>query len=81
MTHKMLVRLGKCPPGLFIFDGEHLGFKSEYHTESRSRPGVWQSDAYVVESGEYFWGGTSDPVERENLMVLPISPTPLIDED
>jgi hypothetical protein len=63
--------LGKCPPGLFMFDGT-LCFKSEYKTESQSRPGFWQSDAYVVESGEYFWGGVSDPRERERLEVTPI---------
>lgn len=68
----MLVTLGHCQPGLFLFRGTSLGFKSEYKTESKNRPGVWQSDAYVVESGEYFWGGTSDPVEREALMVLPL---------
>lgn len=63
--------LGECPPGLFLFDGT-LGFKSEYKTESLSRPGFWQSDAYCVESGEYFWGGTSDPREREALEVAPV---------
>ena len=63
-----LVTLGDAPPGLFLYQGT-LGFKSEYKTESLSHPGFWQSDAYVVESGEYFWGGTSDPVEREKLMV------------
>lgn len=67
------VTLGECPPGLFMFDGT-LSFKSEYKTESMSQPGFWQSDAYVVESGEYFWGGTSDPREREALKVTPIDP-------
>ncbi len=65
--------LSECLPGLFLFKGS-LGFKSEYKTESQSRPGVWQSDAYVVESGEYFWGGTSDPTEREALLVRPLDP-------
>lgn len=67
-----LTTLGDCPPGLFLFEGRCLGFKSEYKTESKSRPGFWQSDAYVVESGEYFWGGTSQPEWREQLMVLPL---------
>lgn len=69
-----LVTLGDCPPGLFLFAGVCLGFKSEYRTASISRPGFSQSDAYVVASGEYFWGGTSDPEKRELLMVLPLSP-------
>jgi hypothetical protein len=64
--------LGECPPGLFRYNGI-LGFKSEYKTASLSRPGFWQSDAYVVESGEYFWGGVSDPTERELLEVEPVS--------
>ena len=63
--------LGNCRPGLFLFD-DCIGFKSEYKTESMSHPGFWQSDAYVVASGEYFWGGTSDPKKREKLLVLPI---------
>lgn len=70
----MFTTLGDAPPGLFLYDGECLGFKSEYRTESKSRPGFYQSDAYVVASGEYFWGGTSDPEERERLNVLPLAP-------
>jgi hypothetical protein len=72
------VSLAECPPGLFMFDGS-LGFKSEYHTYS-SASGVNQCDAYVVESGEYFWGGTSDAKVRQGLMVRPLGtislPTP-----
>ena len=59
--------LGECPPGLFRFDGT-LCFKSEYS----SKPG--QPDAYCVESGEYFWGGTSGDIEaRRALIVTPVS--------
>ncbi len=65
--------LGECPPGLFLY-GATPCFKSEYKTESMSRPGVWQSDAYVVDSGEYFWGGTNNPIEREALEVVPVQP-------
>lgn len=65
-----MMTLRECPPGLFWYKGT-LGFKSEYKTESLSKPGVWQSDAYVVESGEYFWGSVSDPEERERLTVEP----------
>jgi len=67
------VALGECPPGLFLFNGA-LGFKSEYKTESMTPSGVWQSDAYCVESGEYFWGGVSDPEERERLPVIALTP-------
>jgi hypothetical protein len=68
-----MTTLGECPPGLFLF-GQSLALKSEYKTESSSHPGFWQSDAYLVESGEYFWGGTADPREREKLMVSPLDP-------
>ena len=66
-----LLPLKECPPGLFWFGGT-LGMKTEYSTESTSHPGCFQCDAYVVASGEYFWGGTSDPRERGKLMVTPI---------
>lgn len=55
------VSLRDCPPGLFLFSGI-LGFKSEYG-----------QDAYVVESGEFFWGGTSTHEERLKLEVKPIT--------
>ena len=60
------VPLAECPPGLFEFEGR-LGFRSEY----RSNEG-WP-DAYVVESGEYFWGGAERHPERAELMVLPLT--------
>lgn len=76
-----MTTLGECPPGLFLYKDRCLGFKSEYRTESKSRPGFWQSDAYVLETGEYFWGGTSNPVERERLIVEPIEPDDLEGND
>ncbi|WEK05731.1 MAG: hypothetical protein P0Y65_05610 [Candidatus Devosia phytovorans] len=67
-----LVSLDDCPPGLFWFDGS-LCFKSEY-SQLRGTPDnrLMQCDAYVVASGEYFWGGTSDVAARSELMVQPI---------
>lgn len=67
------VTLADCPTGLFWFNGT-LGFKSEYATlkeENGVAVGV-QCDAYVVSSGEYFWGGVSDWRQRDKLMVTPI---------
>jgi hypothetical protein len=63
--------LVNCPEGLFLFGDGHLGFKTEYKTLNSH--GVYQSDAYVVASGEYFWGGASSAEERELLDVTPIS--------
>lgn len=68
-------RLDCCPPGLFVFQGSAiaLGFRSEYWTSSV------KPDAYVVENGEYFWGGTTSNTDRAALIVQPveITPTPL----
>ena len=58
-------RLDQCPPGLFIFGG-CLGFKSEYRSEAG---GI---EAYVVVSGEFFWGGAKSHDERNLLMVTPV---------
>lgn len=57
--------LDECPPGLFIF-GDCLGFKSEYRTPQGA------NEAYVVSSGEFFWGGTTKPDEQGALMVTPV---------
>jgi len=43
-----------------------LALKSEYRTEKGA------IEAYIVGSGEFFWGGTSDPEEQRNLEVLEI---------
>lgn len=70
------MQLHNCPMGLFLFDDGDgdpcLGMMTEYRTESKSSPGFWQRDAYVVASGEYFWGGTSDAQKRAKLLVYPI---------
>lgn len=65
-----LVRLEDCPPGLFWFNGS-LCFRTEYSTTITSTPAP-QPDAYVVASGEYFWGGAKSSEARSELMVQPI---------
>lgn len=57
--------LAECPPGLFLF-GDCLGFKSEYRSDTG------KVEAFVVDSGEYFWGGAKTSEEREALMVHPV---------
>lgn len=68
--------LAECPPGLFHFN-DTLCFKSEY-TTTLENPRRYQCDAYVVESGEYFHGGTAgDVLARSNLLVEPLyTPSP-----
>lgn len=58
--------LAQCPPGLFLF-GNCLGFKSEYRSDAG------HIEAFVVASGEYFWGGAKSSEEREGLMVHPVA--------
>jgi len=58
-------RLDQCPPGLFIA-GDCLGFKSEYRNEKGT------CEAYVVASGEFFWGGAKTAEDREALIVTPV---------
>lgn len=55
------VSLVDCPPGLFRFNST-LGFRSEYG-----------DDAFVVESGEAFWGGESNRAKRNALLVIPLA--------
>ena len=62
---KFACPLAECPPGLFLF-GNCLGFKSEYRADDG------RCAAFVVESGEYFWGGATSNDAREDLMVHPV---------
>jgi hypothetical protein len=59
--------LEDLPPGsLFMtLDMQCLGMKSEYHTEKGA------VEAYIVGSGEFFWGGTGgDVAEQRNIEVV-----------
>ncbi len=52
-----------------MFNGS-FGFKTEYSDQNGP-------EAYCVESGEYFWGGTNgDANARRMLMVTPVIITP-----
>lgn len=55
-----LVPLRHCPIGLFIKDNT-LGVKTEYGNE-----------AYIVSSGEVFWGGAKTKQQIGDVLVLPI---------
>lgn len=61
--------LVKCPPGLFLFDGT-LGFKTEY--DMLIDPFEETPQAFVLASGEVFWGGARNHEERRNLIVQPL---------
>lgn len=61
--------LEACPVGLFIADAcDTLGMKTEYHTDKGA------VEAYIVESGEFFWGDNPQTVERQRAQIVrPIS--------
>ena len=61
--------LEKCPPGLFLYDG-CLGFKTEY--DMLIDPHEPTPQAFVLASGEVFWGGAKNHEERRNLIVQPL---------
>lgn len=61
MKNKKLVKLKDCPIGLFV-KGNTLCVKTEYGNE-----------AYIVCSGEYFWGGAKTKAEIGEVLVLPIN--------
>lgn len=53
-----------CPVGLFVSAGE-LCLMTEYADMDG------HADAYVVASGEYFWGGTTKKADRDQVLVTP----------
>ena len=61
---KEKVRLGDLEPGsLFLSeDKKTLGLKSEYRVNGAV-------EAFIVGSGEMFWGGTSEAMAQNNLEV------------
>ena len=66
------MRLIDAPVGLLMYDG-CLAFKTEYSTVIQAESGeIVTPDCYVVESGEYFWGGAKTAEDRNNLNVEPI---------
>lgn len=58
------VRLWEAPIGLF-YCGDTLCLKTEY----RNNEG--RIDAYIVESGEFFWGGAKSDLEQREILVTP----------
>lgn len=59
------VSLRDCPAGLFLFGGS-LGFRSEYRSDEG------HVEAFVLEGGEFFWGGARTQNDREELIVTPV---------
>lgn len=62
------MRLEDAPVGLLLY-GSTLICMTEYSTE---RNGVTTPDCYIVETGEYFWGGAKTIEARNALEVTPL---------
>lgn len=66
------VRLIDAEIGLFRYHGT-LVLKTEYGTVHPTADGnIITPDCYIVESGEYFWGGVQTAEDRNELLVEPI---------
>ena len=62
-----MVTLGELPPGtIFAFGDDCIAVKSEY----RCNNGL--IEAFIIESGELFWGGVHTTEEQNALMVQPL---------
>lgn len=60
-----MIHFEKCPVGMFTFDGE-LCLNTEYELE-----------AYIVSSGERFWGGVNNLEQLRHVMVCPVEVEPV----
>ena len=66
MSAPRRVSLARCPIGLFLYSGE-LCLKTEYgNNEGRI-------DAYIVSSGEFFWGDAPQTIASQRAqLVVPV---------
>lgn len=60
------VTLAECPVGLFLSEAGTLCLKTEYSGNNG------RIDAYIVPSGEFFWGGTNAPKYQRAVLVTPV---------
>lgn len=67
MTYHSKVTLKDLNTGsMFLYNGTYA-LKTEYVTKEGA------IEAYIVGSGEFFWGGTNNPKEQNELKVVPIT--------
>lgn len=72
------VPLNDCPIGLFLARDGELCVMTEYAKQEKGGPA--QRDAYIVSSGEYFWGGAKTTAERGAVPVTPLAIDDLMPE-
>ena len=67
LIKKRKVKLGELQPGKLFMYNETLALKSEYMTDNGA------IEAFIIGSGEMFWGGAKTPNEQAELEVREIS--------
>lgn len=65
------MKLIDAPVGLFLSKEGELCMKTEYIAD-------WGVEAYIVRSGETYWGGAKTTKERNNLDVTPVDAVPVV---
>lgn len=65
-VQKRRVKLRDLKNGKLFMYNETLGMKSEYHTAHGA------VEAFIVDSGCMFWGGTDRVETQKNLLVYPV---------
>lgn len=65
------MRLIDAPVGLFLSKEGELCMKTEHIAD-------WGFEAYIVRSGETYWGGAKTAKERNNLDVTPVDAVPVV---
>lgn len=66
LVKKDEIKLKDLPKGSLFLDGETLCLKTEYRTTAGA------IEAYIVGSGEFYWGGVSRPEAQLNLTVTQV---------
>jgi len=66
MTNARTITLADCPIGLFLAADGELCLKTEYGNNKG------RIDAYIVSTGEFFWGGATSVPEQRRLTVTPV---------
>jgi hypothetical protein len=63
---KKKTTLEDLPAGSLFLYGDTLGLKSEYYSDSNA------IEAYIIGSGEMFWGGTKNVRDQKEIVVMEV---------